>query len=102
VSESTLSIDEWGNKFWKNSSGKLHRLDGPAIDRSNGDKSWWVDGKRHRTDGPAIEWSNGFKEWQVNGECLGYDDNGFWALWDRLSDEDRANPTLLSYLPEKF
>jgi hypothetical protein len=45
----------------------LHRHDGPAIEYTNGTKSWYVDGKRHRLDGPAIIWSNGDKEWYVDG-----------------------------------
>jgi hypothetical protein len=48
-------------------NGKLHRIDGPAIEWSCGDKEWYKHGKRHRTDGPAIEYQNGDKEWWVNG-----------------------------------
>jgi hypothetical protein len=55
---------------WFNENGQFHRLDGPAIECSNGDKSWWVDGKLHRTDGPAVERSNGRKEWWVDGKEL--------------------------------
>jgi hypothetical protein len=125
MSESMMEIDKWGDKIWRNSNrdlhrtdgpaieysnggkewrvgGKCHRTDGPAIEYSNGSKEWWVDGKLHRLDGPAIEWSDGLKEWWVDGKCLGRDDSGFWALWDSLSNEDRANPTLLSYLPGDF
>jgi hypothetical protein len=97
-----MTVDKWGEKIWRNSKGKRHRLDGPAVECENGHKEWYVEGKRHRTDGPAIEWANGNKAWWVDGKLLGYDDKGFWALWDSLSNEDRANPTLLSYLPEKF
>jgi hypothetical protein len=25
---------------------KLHRLDGPAIERANGSKGWWINGKQ--------------------------------------------------------
>jgi hypothetical protein len=102
VSESTMTVDERGDKVWRNSSGHCHRTDGPAIEWSNGDKAWWVNGKYHRVDGPAIECVNGDKMWYVNGKCLGFNNQGFWALWERLTDKDRANPTLLSYLPEKF
>jgi|LakMenEpi03Aug12_release.lakeMendotaPanAssembly.Ray.scaffolds.fasta_scaffold217119_2 hypothetical protein len=56
-----------GYKEWY-VDGKRHRLDGPAIEKADGDKSWWVDGKRHRLDGPAFEWANGNKSWYVNGE----------------------------------
>jgi hypothetical protein len=53
---------------WFNDKGELHRLDGPAIERANGYKAWFVDGKRHRLDGPAFEWSDGSKEWWVDGK----------------------------------
>jgi len=45
-----------------------HRENGPAIERSNGTKEWWLNGKRHREDGPAIEYANGRKEWWLNGK----------------------------------
>jgi hypothetical protein len=102
MSESTMTVDALGTKFWRNSNGDYHRVDGPAIEYVNGIKAWWVEGKYHRTDGPAIEWSGSHKEWWVNDKFLGDNDRGFWALWEQLSDEDRANQTLLSYLPEKF
>ena len=51
-------IDKYGNKYWY-FNGQLHRVDGPAIENSNGYKEWWLNG--HRIDGPAIEYSNGDK-----------------------------------------
>ena len=27
-------------------NGKLHREDGPAVERSNGDKEWWLNGNK--------------------------------------------------------
>ena len=39
--------------------GKLHRLDGPAIEWANGDEHWYQEGKLHRLDGPAIEYADG-------------------------------------------
>jgi len=48
--------------------GKLHRLDGPAVEDAYGYKAWFVDGKRHRLDGPAVEYADGYKEWWVNGK----------------------------------
>ena len=53
---------------WRNSESLLHRLDGPAIEYSDGAKAWWVNGQLHRVDGPAIEYNNGTKEWYVNGQ----------------------------------
>ena len=44
---------------------KVHRLDGPTVVSSTGDKSWWVNDERHRLDGPAIEYANGNKSWYI-------------------------------------
>ncbi len=50
-----------------NEQGQLHRVDGlPAIEWSDGDKSWWINGLRHREDGPAIEYKDGDKSWHLN------------------------------------
>lgn len=62
-----LHTDLQGNKIWLNKEGQLHRLDGPAVEKANGTKSWYVNGKLHREDGPAIEWAGGSKEWWLNG-----------------------------------
>ena len=44
----------------------LHREDGPAIEFTQGHKSWYQDNLRHRDDGPAIEWGNETSYW-LNG-----------------------------------
>lgn len=49
-----------------NNVGAHHRLDGPAIEYSDGDKYWYINNKRHRLDGPAVEWSDGTKYWYIN------------------------------------
>jgi len=64
--ESVMTIAEYGTKVWKNSEGKLHRTDGPAVECSNGTKYWYVNNMCHRLDGPAIEFSNGTQYWYVN------------------------------------
>jgi hypothetical protein len=66
--ESISTIDKYGTKICTNKNGKLHCLDGPAIEYSNGDKEWYQNGKKHRVDGPAIECVNGNKEWWQNGK----------------------------------
>ena len=38
-----------------NSNGKRHRLNGPAIEYSNGDQLWFKNGLQHRIDGPAVK-----------------------------------------------
>jgi hypothetical protein len=50
----------------RNSKGQFHRIGGPAIVRSNGYQSYWVEGKRHRLDGPAIIRPNGTWEYWVD------------------------------------
>ena len=62
-----------GNKAWY-LNDKRHRADGPAVEKANGNKEWWLNGKRHRTDGPAIEWANGTKFWYLNGKRLSEDE----------------------------
>jgi hypothetical protein len=32
-----------------------------------GNKKWWVNGKLHRLDGPAVETPKRYKEWWING-----------------------------------
>ena len=65
--ESTLTIDIHGDKFWRNKDGELHRIDGPAVEYSDGDKSWYQDGKLHRINGPGIEYGDGDNHWYQNG-----------------------------------
>jgi len=69
-------IDSNGTKFWKNSSGQLHRdNDKPAVEWASGSKEWWINGKWHRdNDKPAVEWSNGSKLWCVNGKFIRRED----------------------------
>jgi hypothetical protein len=49
-----------------NSSGDLHREDGPAV-KSADTTEWYLNGKRHRVDGPAYKDSEGRKWWHLNG-----------------------------------
>jgi len=63
----TVKVYNNGSKIWY-LNGKLHREDGPAIEKSNGIIYWYLNGKRHREDGPAVECANGDKLWYLNGE----------------------------------
>ena len=58
-----------GAKFWY-VNNKLHREDGPAIERANGDKVWYLNNRRHRENGPAIEYANGETEYWINGKYI--------------------------------
>jgi len=58
----------------------LHRLCGPAVERDNGSKEWWVNGDRHRTNGPAME------------------EIGDPVRWDSTLEQDR--PAVLPVIPQ--
>ena len=58
--------------------GELHRLDGPAIEFVNGDKSWYKEGKMHRLDGPAEEYANGYQFYWIDDKD--YSEEEFNAL----------------------
>ena len=47
---------------------KFHRIDDPAIEYANGNKSWYMFGKLHRENDPAIEYTNGYKAWWKHGK----------------------------------
>ena len=75
-----VKVDRNGTKIWY-LGNKLHRRDGPAVERVNGEKAWFFEGKRHRVDGPAVEWADGIKEWyfedkkhRVDGPAVEYAD----------------------------
>jgi hypothetical protein len=61
-----IRVDDEGNVLYYNEKGVLHRLDGPAVEKADGTKQWYVNGKLHRLDGPAIEYVNGTKMWYQN------------------------------------
>ena len=67
--EYKVRVYDTGDKLWY-LNGKLHREDGPAVERSNGHKEWFINGELHREDGPAIEYVDGTKKWWINGKRL--------------------------------
>ncbi len=88
-------IDSDGTKKWYNKKGLLHRKDGPAIEYSNGTKSWFLNGKCHREDGPAIEWNDGTKSWYLNGlrhredgPAIEWATGTYWYLNDKEITEE--------------
>jgi hypothetical protein len=42
-----LKISPDGSREWC-LNGKLHRQDGPAIERANGYREWWLNGKKFK------------------------------------------------------
>ena len=61
-----LHINELGTKRWFK-DGKLHRYDGPAVIRSDGEQWWYKNDKIHRDDGPAGIFPDGTQYWFKNG-----------------------------------
>ena len=70
TAESICTVCDNGTVEWHNTAAQLHRIDGPAIEGSNGVKEWFLNGKLHRLDGPAIVWADGGKTWSVNGRLV--------------------------------
>ena len=64
----TYKVDEHGDIRWRNEDGKRHRLDGPAVESSDGSNFWYQNDRLHRLDGPAIEYGDGHKYWYQNGK----------------------------------
>ena len=55
-------IDRDGIESWYDDKGEFHREDGPARIWPDGHKVWYKHGDRHREDGPAIEHFNGIRK----------------------------------------
>jgi len=75
-----------GNKSWYQ-NGDFHRTDGPAIEYANGDKSWFQNGQRHRIDGPAIEWKDGTVEYWEDGRLIPNPNNTKEMTVKEISDK---------------
>jgi len=76
-------VDTTNDHAWYR-AGKLHREDGPAVERPNGYKGWYQHGKRHREDGPAREWADRHKEWWINGQEMSEEDHKQWLRTNKL------------------
>ena len=85
-----------------------HRISGPALieyypDGSIEYEAFYLNGEYHRTDGPSEisyhEDGEVHSEWfHIKGEYLGMDEEGFWALWERLNDNQKKDTNLLKLL----
>jgi len=84
--ESILTIDnKYGNKQWRNKNRELHRIDGPAIETTNGTKYWYQNGRLHRIEGPAIEYKDGIIHWYLAGKQFKNKE----AFFNALTDEEK-------------
>ena len=65
-----IVVDARGTRRYYNSTGQLHRTNGPAVIWADDHKEWWQNGQLHRTGGAAIEYADGDKWWFINGKKL--------------------------------
>jgi hypothetical protein len=99
-----VEVDNRGTKRWYNEEDQLHRLDGPAVEWSDGDKWWYQKGKLHRLDGPAVEYSDGHKEWfqndklhRLDGPAIEWADGGkAWFIEGEQYNEEKFNAKIQS------
>jgi hypothetical protein len=72
-----IDVDSYGSTYYFKDKKKTiqHRIDGPAVDKS-WYKAWYANGEVHRIDGSAIEHSDGDKSWYINDVLIfGVDNN---------------------------
>ena len=55
--------------------------------RQRGEKQWYLNDKLHRLDGPAVEYSDGTKLWWVNGNHIDKE----ITKWANENDIDLGN-----------
>ncbi len=77
---------------WRYEDGRIHRREWRA-----------EDGRIHREDGPALAYYHPDgsiqQEWfYFNAKFLGTDNEGFWNLWERLTEEQRRATEILKCL----
>ena len=83
-----IEVNDYGTIRYYNSDNKLHRVNGPAVIYTNGDKSWIQNDKYHRLDGPAIVCSDGVRSWYIDGKY--HSEEAF-----------KANPLVIAYAKSK-
>ena len=64
--ESIKRLDKHGNIEYRKENGLYHREDGPAYERPDGYRVWYINGMYHREDGPAIEFYDGDFRYYLN------------------------------------
>lgn len=72
-----------GDIYYTNHEGFLHRLDGPALEKADGTKMWFVNGLQHRLDGPSTQDPDGLNLWYIEDEEVGpygFTDEDKWLL----------------------
>ena len=71
----------------------LHRLGGPAVERKNHSKEWWVNNKLHRLDGPAYI-SNRVNIWYINDKKLNTKEVETWINNNNINLKTKQHQVL--------
>ena len=66
------SILEFTNRREWYKNGKLHRINGPAIEYKNGCKKWYRNGILYKECGPDIVYNRIKKKWFINKKIMDY------------------------------
>lgn len=77
--------------------GRIHRLDGPAVEYTDGTKAYMIYGKRHRLDGPAVVYSDGGETFWIDGVQL-TPDEFHAAITNRIDNYDTITLKGVDYL----
>ncbi len=74
--EYIVKVYEDGDIFWYNKEEQLHRLNGPAVENSDGYeyKAYWINGNLHNLEGPAVIHPNGEVEYWIESKRYSKDD----------------------------
>jgi len=67
---SIYEMDRFGNEIYKDENGEYHHQLRPALIVKDVSESWYKHGKLHRLDGPAIERKDGSTEYWIDGVHL--------------------------------
>ena len=94
-----VTTDTNGTVRYYNSTGELHRIDGPAVIYPGGAFAWFHNGRRHHIGGPAIIFANGEEHWYQNDvlhrtdgpavRCA--DGSSVWVLNGKVVTEEEFN-----------
>jgi hypothetical protein len=80
-----------GSKEWY-LNDQLHREDGPAVETADGSKLWYLNDQLHREDGPAVERADGSKAWYLNG--IEYTEQEFNQWLEKKALNEKLQTTL--------
>ncbi len=110
-----IQITTSGRSIEYKIDGRLHRINGPAMEVVGNVKIWYISDTKHRTDGPAAEWTDGTQEWYMHGKrhrldgpaVISSNGNVEWWLRGKLHREDGpavefANGTKCWYINDKL